>query len=61
LDTARKIDSIGRQNLLWALAYNGIAVPVAMMGLLSPWMASLGMGLSSLLVFLNALRVNRSH
>jgi P-type Cu2+ transporter len=61
LNTARKIDSIGRQNLLWALAYNGIAVPVAMMGFLSPWMASLGMGLSSLLVFLNALRINRSH
>lgn len=55
--TAQKIDLIGRQNLAWALAYNGIAVPVAAMGLLNPWMASVGMGLSSLFVFFNALRV----
>ena len=36
-----------------------IAVPVAAMGLLNPWMASVGMGLSSLLVFFNALRVKQ--
>jgi len=55
--TARLVETVGRQNLLWALAYNGIAVPVAAMGLLNPWIASVGMGLSSLLVFFNALRV----
>ena len=60
LKTARLVEAIGRQNLIWALAYNGIAVPVAMMGLLTPWMASVGMGLSSLLVFFNALRVRGS-
>ena len=57
--TARLVEKVGRQNLLWALAYNGIAVPVAAMGLLNPWMASVGMGLSSLLVFFNALRVKQ--
>lgn len=59
--TARKVDVVGRQSLYWALAYNGVAVPVAAMGLLNPWMASAGMGFSSLLVFLNALRVKRSN
>lgn len=59
--TARLVEQVGRQNLLWALAYNGIAVPVAAMGLLNPWMASLGMGLSSLVVFFNALRVKRGN
>lgn len=58
--TARQLDLIGRQNLIWALVYNGVALPVAMMGYLTPWMASVGMGLSSLLVFLNALRVKGS-
>jgi len=57
--TSRLVEQVGRQNLLWALAYNFVAVPVAAMGLLTPWMASLGMGLSSLLVFLNALRVKQ--
>jgi P-type Cu2+ transporter len=48
---------VARQNLAWAVLYNGIALPFAVGGVLSPWMAALGMGLSSLLVFLNALRV----
>lgn len=54
---ARKMASTGRQNLWWALAYNAVLVPVAMAGWLTPWMASLGMGLSSLLVLGNAMRV----
>jgi P-type Cu2+ transporter len=57
--TARQVEKIGHQNLLWALSYNGVAVPVAVMGLLDPWMASVGMGLSGLVVFVNALRVNQ--
>lgn len=49
--------SIIRQNFLWALAYNLIAVPVAVAGYLSPWLAALGMSVSSLIVVLNALRL----
>ncbi|HEX4878772.1 MAG TPA: HAD-IC family P-type ATPase [Limnobacter sp.] len=56
---ARQVERIGAQNLWWALVYNGLAVPVAMMGLLTPWMASLGMGISSLVVFANALRLRQ--
>jgi Cu2+-exporting ATPase len=51
---------IVRQNLLWALAYNLTAIPLAAFGLLAPWMAALGMSLSSLLVMLNALRLGSS-
>jgi len=46
-----------RQNLAWALVYNLVALPMAAMGLVAPWMAAIGMSLSSLLVVVNALRL----
>lgn len=46
-----------RQNLLWALGYNLLMLPLAFSGRLPPWLAALGMSLSSLLVMLNALRM----
>ncbi|MEM7500595.1 MAG: heavy metal translocating P-type ATPase [Pseudomonadota bacterium] len=49
-----------QQNLTWAIAYNLTAGPLAATGLLAPWMAALGMSLSSLLVVLNALRLRRT-
>jgi Cu2+-exporting ATPase len=49
--------SVIRQNLLWASVYNLLAIPAAALGLLSPWMAGLGMSASSALVVLNALRL----
>jgi Cu2+-exporting ATPase len=48
-----------RQNIVWAVAYNLTAVPLAVSGLLAPWMAAIGMSLSSLVVVLNALRLHR--
>jgi P-type Cu2+ transporter len=48
-----------RQNLGWALVYNAVSVPLAWMGWLTPWMAGLGMALSSIAVLLNALRLQR--
>jgi Cu2+-exporting ATPase len=50
---------IVRQNLIWAVGYNGIALPIAATGLLTPWLAALGMSLSSLIVVGNALRLRR--
>jgi Cu2+-exporting ATPase len=50
---------IVRQNLGWAVLYNLAALPLAASGLLAPWMAALGMSLSSLVVVGNALRLNR--
>ncbi len=56
---ARKTMRIVKQNLVWALAYNVLAIPLAVTGSIEPWMAALGMSLSSLIVMLNALRLGR--
>lgn len=54
---AKRTDKIITQNLIWALSYNLIAIPVAMFGVILPWMAALGMSMSSLLVVGNTLRI----
>jgi Cu2+-exporting ATPase len=57
--TALRSVAIVRQNLIWAAVYNGVAIPLALVGWLPPWAAGLGMASSSLLVVLNALRAAR--
>lgn len=56
---ARRTRRIIRQNLAWAIAYNVLALPLAAAGLVTPWLAALGMAVSSLTVTLNALRLTR--
>jgi Cu2+-exporting ATPase len=56
---ARRALGIIRQNLLWAFTYNIVAIPLAMAGWVTPWMAGIGMSASSLLVVLNALRLQK--
>jgi Cu2+-exporting ATPase len=56
---ARRSLTVVRQNLAWALVYNSVALPLAAMGFVAPWMAALGMSASSLLVVVNALRLKR--
>ncbi|WP_018142281.1 heavy metal translocating P-type ATPase [Thioalkalivibrio sp. ALJ7] len=57
LDQARHTQRVIHQNIAWAIGYNALALPVAASGLLTPWLAALGMSLSSLLVVGNALRL----
>ena len=60
LRLADKTQAIIKQNLLWALIYNLLAIPAAMMGLVNPWVAGIGMSLSSLAVTLNAWRLRKA-
>ena len=48
-----------RQNLWWSFAYNFVALPLAIAGYITPWLAGIGMSASSLLVVLNSLRIQR--
>ena len=57
LRLARATYSIVLQNLGWAFGYNLIALPLAITGLLSPTLAGLSMGLSSVCVIANSLRL----
>jgi Cu2+-exporting ATPase len=56
---ANRTRRVIQQNMTWALLYNFGAIPAAAAGLLAPWVAALGMSLSSLLVVVNALRLTR--
>jgi len=56
---ARRAHRIITENLGWAFAYNLIAIPLAVMGLLDPIAAAAAMALSSVAVVLNSLRARR--
>ncbi len=56
---AVKMNRVIRQNFAWAIAYNAIALPLAMVGWLSPAWAAIGMATSSLIVVGNSLRLLR--
>lgn len=58
IERARLTLRVVRQNLAWAAAYNAVCVPLALIGWMPPWLAGLGMALSSLLVIANAWRLN---
>ena len=60
LRLARRTRTIIIENLAWAGLYNGLVLPFAALGLITPIWAALGMSFSSLLVVLNALRLGKS-
>nr|WP_320135148.1 heavy metal translocating P-type ATPase [uncultured Amphritea sp.] len=59
LQLAKRTRANIRQNLSWALFYNLIALPLAAAGMIAPWMAAIGMSVSSLVVVGNALRLTK--
>lgn len=59
LTLAKRTRRIIIENLAWATLYNGLVLPFAALGLITPIWAAVGMSLSSLLVVLNALRLSR--
>lgn len=59
IEIARRTHRIVRQNLAWAIGYNLLALPLAAAGMVTPWLAALGMALSSLAVTANALRLTK--
>jgi Cu2+-exporting ATPase len=54
---ARRAKRVIKQNLVWAAAYNLTAMPLAALGWVPPWLAAIGMSVSSIVVVLNSLRL----
>jgi len=59
VELARRTQRVIRQNLTWAVTYNLAALPLAALGFIPPWLAAIGMSLSSVVVVLNAMRLSR--
>lgn len=59
LGFSRKVGRVIRQNIAWAIGYNLCVIPLAVTGMILPWMAALGMSASSALVVLNANRLRK--
>jgi Cu2+-exporting ATPase len=60
IDHARRTLRVMRQNIVWAFGYNLLVLPLACSGMLTPWAAAIGMSASSLIVVLNALRLQQA-
>jgi len=59
LHMAQRTRHIIIENLAWASLYNGLVLPFAAIGWITPIWAALGMSVSSLVVVVNALRLTR--
>lgn len=57
LETARATKLKIKQNIAWAIGYNVLILPFAVSGMLTPWLAVIGMSLSSIIVVSNSTRL----
>jgi Cu2+-exporting ATPase len=57
VETARRARNAMRQNLALSIGYNVLMVPLAVGGLVTPWLAAAAMSSSSLLVMANSFRL----
>ncbi len=60
VEIARHARSLMRQNLALSIGYNALMVPLAIAGLVTPWLAAAAMSSSSLLVMANSFRLRGS-
>ncbi len=58
-EVSEKINANIRANLVWALIYNAVAIPLASFGFMNPSIASAAMSFSSIAVLLNSLRLGK--
>ncbi|WP_354667794.1 heavy metal translocating P-type ATPase [Alteromonas sp. C1M14] len=54
---AKRVNMTIKQNMAWALGYNILVLPFAVSGVLTPWMAVIGMSLSSIIVVTNSTKL----
>ncbi|GEO85039.1 MULTISPECIES: cation-translocating P-type ATPase [Alphaproteobacteria] len=59
IEASRRAGRLIRENFVLAIGYNIVAVPIAILGFASPLIAAVAMSTSSIIVVLNALRLNR--
>ena len=57
IETSRRAGALIRQNFALAIGYNVLAVPVAIMGYVTPLIAAVAMSLSSVIVIANGMRL----
>ena len=59
LQLARRSRKLMHQNLFWAVGYNTVVIPLAVIGWVQPVIAAIAMSLSSVCVLLNSLRMQK--
>lgn len=59
LKKSHQTQSVIKQNISWALIYNAVMIPFAAMGYIPPYLAAIGMSLSSIVVVVNSLKLKR--